>query len=111
MREIVLSSHLVLAVFDGVRKTFSLTPYVPTSVARVCPTSAPITSRASAEENRKSQKAIAIKKRTSGYACARKLPSNSRRSLVDLAGRVDINRCTIGVPRSITRFSRSLRLS
>jgi len=62
-------------------------------------------------ENRKSQKAIAIKNaRVRACVSARKLPSNSRRSLVDLApaARGDINRRTIDVPYSITPSSLSL---
>jgi len=61
-------------------------------------------------ENRKSQKAIAIKNaRVRACVSARKLPSNSRRSLVDLgpAARSDINRRTIDVPYSITPSSLS----
>lgn len=58
MREIVLSSRLVLAVFDEVRKTFSLTPYV----GRSCLLNVGANNVASVyRENRKSQKAIAIK--------------------------------------------------
>lgn len=95
----------------GRRKTFSLTPYIPT-VGRSCLLNVGANNVASVyRENRKSQKTITIKKRTSGYACARKLPSNSRRSLVDLAGRVDINRRTIDVLRSIIRSSRSFVLN
>jgi len=79
-------------VFDEVRKTFSLTLYVRTLAVRVCSTSAPITSWACTERTASHRRRSPLKTHVVGHACARKLPSNSRRSLVDLTSRVNINR-------------------